>query len=92
MQTDMGFQNRISKQDWLFSSTSDTIKVGFERLSGEMLKVETFLEKGRFIGTCYKAAGWNVLGETKGYDRNAKKYYYHECCNHQTHVLPNVYY
>lgn len=42
-----------------------------------LLMVETFVEKGRFTGTCYKAAGWKLLGETKGYGRNAKKYYYH---------------
>ena len=40
--------------------------------------VETFVEKNRFAGTCYKAAGWKRLGETKGYGRNAGKYYYHE--------------
>lgn len=42
-----------------------------------LLMAETFVEKGRFTGTCYKAAGWKTLGETKGYGRNAKKYYYH---------------
>ena len=43
-----------------------------------LLMVETFVEKNRFAGTCYKAAGWKRLGETKGYGRNAGKYYYHE--------------
>jgi len=42
-----------------------------------LLMVESFVEKGRFAGTCYKAAGWNRLGETKGYGKNASKYYYH---------------
>lgn len=42
-----------------------------------LLMVETFVEKGRFTATCYKAAGWKALGETKGYGRNATKYYYH---------------
>lgn len=42
-----------------------------------LLIAETYVEKGRFTGTCYKAAGWKVLGETRGYGRNAKKYYYH---------------
>jgi hypothetical protein len=42
-----------------------------------LLMVESFVEKGRFAGTCYKAAGWKALGETKGYGRNAGKYYYH---------------
>jgi hypothetical protein len=48
-----------------------------KRYGHPLLLVETFVEKGRFLGTCYKAAGWELLGETKGYGRNAGKYYYH---------------
>lgn len=28
--------------------------------------METFVEKGRFTGTCYKAANWLYMGETQG--------------------------
>ena len=28
--------------------------------------METFVEKKRFAGTCYKAANWRYMGETKG--------------------------
>jgi len=28
--------------------------------------LETFVEKERFLGTCYKAANWQLLGQTKG--------------------------
>lgn len=28
--------------------------------------LETFVERDRFKGTCYKAAGWTCVGETKG--------------------------
>ncbi len=28
--------------------------------------METFVEKKRFTGTCYKAANWSYMGETKG--------------------------
>ncbi len=28
--------------------------------------LETFVERDRFEGTCYKAAGWQCVGETKG--------------------------
>lgn len=34
--------------------------------------LETFVEKDRFLGTCYRAANWTRVGETKGrgrYDR-----------------------
>jgi hypothetical protein len=30
------------------------------------LLLETFVEKNRFIGTCYRAANWHHLGQTKG--------------------------
>ena len=30
------------------------------------LLLETFVEKKRFIGTCYRAANWHHLGQTKG--------------------------
>jgi len=32
--------------------------------------LETFVEKGRFKGTCYKAANWVRVGETTGRSRN----------------------
>lgn len=28
--------------------------------------LETFVEKNRFTGTCYKAANWQLVGQTKG--------------------------
>ncbi len=28
--------------------------------------IETFVEKERFLGTCYKAANWRYIGETQG--------------------------
>lgn len=38
---------------------------------------ETFVDHNRFQGTCYRAAGWEPLGRTKGYGRNAGRYYKH---------------
>lgn len=32
--------------------------------------LETFVEKDRFKGTCYKAANWTYVGETTGRSRN----------------------
>src|SRR5690606_28026586 len=32
---------------------------------------ETFVDSERFLGTCYRAAGWTLLGETKGFGRSA---------------------
>jgi len=38
---------------------------------------ETFVDPERFLGTCYRAANWARLGETKGYGRQSGKYYHH---------------
>lgn len=34
--------------------------------------LETFVECGKFKGTCYKAANWNCVGKTSGMGRNCK--------------------
>jgi len=34
--------------------------------------IETFIDKTRFFGTCYKAAGWVYLGDTKGLGKDSK--------------------
>jgi hypothetical protein len=40
-----------------------------------VLAVETFVDPQRFRGTCYKAAGWEVLGPTQGNERNWQDFY-----------------
>ena len=42
-----------------------------------IVMAETFVDTSRFQGTCYKAAGWLPLGETRGFRRNGGKYYHH---------------
>src|SRR5208282_1725806 len=37
--------------------------------------VETFVDPQRFRGTCYKAAGWEQLGPTQGYERDWQDFY-----------------
>jgi len=37
-----------------------------ERYGYEPVLLETFVERERFSGACYKAAGWEYLGDTKG--------------------------
>lgn len=32
-----------------------------------ILIAETFVDSARFRGTCYRAAGWQVLGQTRGF-------------------------
>jgi hypothetical protein len=38
--------------------------------------METFVDPTRFAGTCYRAAGWELLGETsgRGLARPGKRY------------------
>jgi len=39
--------------------------------------LETFVERERFAGTCYRAANWQRVGETKGHAKKNRKFYYH---------------
>ena len=40
-----------------------------------VLLAETFVDPQRFRGTCYKAAGWQALGQTRGFERCGQDYY-----------------
>ena len=39
--------------------------------------IETFVDFNRYRGTCYKAANWRYLGETRGFGKVGKTYVYH---------------
>ena len=59
------------------------LKLVCERLPGDwqahfgypVLVAETFVDPQRFRGTCYKAAGWEQLGPTRGYERDWQDFY-----------------
>jgi len=38
---------------------------------------ETFVDRARFRGTCYRAANWRYLGETRGFARRGPTYAHH---------------
>lgn len=40
-----------------------------------VLFAETFVDPQRYRGTCYKAAGWQALGQTKGFERSREDFY-----------------
>lgn len=61
----LGLSCRRLSQDW---------EVAFGH---PVLVAETFVESRRFSGTCYRAAGWDSLGETKGFGRLAGRYHEH---------------
>jgi hypothetical protein len=48
-----------------------------ERYGHQILLAETFVDKLRFAGTCYRAAGWIPLGDTRGFSRSGGGYFAH---------------
>jgi hypothetical protein len=46
--------------------------------------VETFVDAARFPGTCYRAAGWRLLGPTQGFGRSRQGYVRH---GHPKHLF-----
>jgi hypothetical protein len=62
---------------------SRVLKLVCERLPADwqehfgypVLVGETFVDPQRFRGTCYKAAGWQQLGPTQGYERDWQDFY-----------------
>ncbi len=62
---------------------SRVMKLCLERLSQdwkqiyghEVLVAESFVDSQRFLGTCYKASGWTLLGQTQGYRRCHEDFY-----------------
>jgi hypothetical protein len=49
----------------------------FARYGESVYLLETFIEKDRFKGTCYKAANWVYLGQTKGSSKRGASHYHH---------------
>ncbi len=41
-----------------------------DKYGHRIVLLETFVETGRFAGTCYRAANWRLVGETQGRSRN----------------------
>ncbi len=64
---------------------SKSLALNGKRLSADWLTAyghplvlaETFVDPQRFLGTCYRAANWKLLGQTLGYGRQSGEYYYH---------------
>jgi len=36
------------------------------------MHIETFVDKQKFSGTCYKASNWTYIGDTKGLGKDSK--------------------
>ena len=54
------------------------LSADWERVWGHpILLAETFVDPARYAGTCYRAAGWQKLGVTRGFARRAGGWAYH---------------
>lgn len=62
---------------------SKVLKLNVQRLSADweqvyqhaVLIAETFVDPERFRGTTYRASGWTLLGQTKGFQRSQQDFY-----------------
>ncbi len=63
---------------YLLGISVKRVPIDWERQYGHPIYLlETFVEKERFSGTCYKAANWRYLGETKGSAKRGSNHRYH---------------
>jgi hypothetical protein len=47
----------------------------WEKMYGHSIYfAETFIDPGRFRGTCYRAANWKLLGHTTGRGKNSNSH------------------
>ena len=64
---------------------SHLLALNAKRISDDWIKIynhplyllETFVEKDRFAGTCYKAANWICVGQTKGTAKKGNNHLFH---------------
>ncbi|MFH0798555.1 MAG: ISAs1 family transposase [Pseudomonadota bacterium] len=64
---------------------SKVLSLNIKRLSGDwehahgvpVVLAETFVDHSRFRGTCYTAAGWIPIGQTRGFGKKAGTYVFH---------------
>ena len=67
------------------------IRADWEAAYGHpVLAMETFVDPQRFLGTCYRAAGWQALGLTAGARRVRRDWYDDEGTPKQLFVKPLV--
>ena len=66
----LGLLTRRLRRDWQ------------QKYGHPVVLLETFIEEGRFGGTCYKAANWILVGRTKGRSRQDRY--------NQLHVPPKL--
>lgn len=54
------------------------LSTDWEKLYGHrVVLAETFVDRARFAGTCYRASNWRHVGETKGWAKRGSSYSFH---------------
>jgi len=48
-----------------------------KRYGYRLLLLESFVDPKRFKGSCYRAANWIYVGQTKGFSKAGKSFFYH---------------
>lgn len=48
-----------------------------QRYNYSLSLLETFVDAGRFKGTCYRASNWVYVGQTKGFAKKGNSFQYH---------------
>jgi hypothetical protein len=62
----------------LLSLSVKRISAEWEQIYGHPIYLaETFVDVSRFKGTCYRAANWLEVGQTKGSAKRGNDYHYH---------------
>jgi hypothetical protein len=61
----LGLSSRVIAEDW-------RAFYGYP-----LYLLETFVDRSRFEGTCYRAANWQRVGETAGHAKRDGRFYYH---------------
>lgn len=61
----LALSTRILPADW------------YQAFSQQLVLIETFVDRSRFHGTCYRAANWIHLGDTKGSAKSGASYQRH---------------
>lgn len=69
-------QNRPNLASRVLSVCAKRVNLDWYRRYGfEPLMLESFVDPVHFRGTCYKAAGWEEVGSTRGFRRDGREFY-----------------
>jgi len=62
----------------VLSSSLHRLSADWQEIHGHpLLLAETFVDGSRFLGTCYRASNWILVGQTSGWSRSGKNYSFH---------------